>query len=95
VLWCCATALALKRLLRDDSPRLSAVRSRAPLERVLLLLTDEPGDAPQLKSAITEAWQAVGRRMGQTLRIVQLQHESGAELDGLFRVAAKSAAQAA
>jgi hypothetical protein len=87
--------------LREYTPNRAGTRyelqellRRAPLERVLLL-TDELGDAPQVKSAITEAWQAVGRRMGQTLRIVQLQHESGAELDGLFRVAAKSAAQAA
>ena len=60
---------------------------RAPLERVLFL-TDEAGDAPQLRAAIVEAWRAVGRRSGQTVRIVQLHDESDAELDGLFRIAA-------
>jgi hypothetical protein len=62
---------------------------RAPLERVLFL-SDEAGNAPQLRGIIEEAWQAVGRRSGQTVRIVQLQSESDAELDGLFRVAAQA-----
>jgi hypothetical protein len=62
---------------------------RAPLERVLFL-TDEAGDAPQLRAAITDAWQAVGRRADQTVRIVQLKSESDAELDGLFRLAARA-----
>ena len=61
----------------------------APLERVLFL-SDEAGDAPQLRGIIDEAWQAVGRRSGQTVRIVQLQGETDAELDGLFRMAAQA-----
>ena len=61
----------------------------APLERVLFL-SDEAGDAPQLRGIIEEAWQAVGRRSGQTVRIVQLQGETDAELDGLFRMAAQA-----
>jgi hypothetical protein len=62
---------------------------RVPLERVLLL-TDEAGDAPQLRAAIAEAWQAVGRKACQTVRIVQLREESDAELDGLFRAVAQA-----
>ena len=61
----------------------------APLERVIFL-SDEAGDAPRLRGIIEEAWQAVGRRSGQTVRIVQLQGESDAELEGLFRVAAQA-----
>ncbi len=66
---------------------------RVPLERVLLL-TDEAGDAPQLRAAIGEAWQAVGRKAGQTVRIVQLREESDAELDGLFRAVAQAESSA-
>ena len=62
---------------------------RAPLERVLFL-TDEAGDAPQLRAAISDAWQAVGRRADQTVQIVQLKSESDAALDGLFRLAARA-----
>lgn len=62
---------------------------RAPLGRVLFL-SDEAGDAPQLRGIINEAWQAVGRRSGQTVRIVQLKSESDAELEGLFRVTAQA-----
>jgi len=69
---------------------LQQLLSRAPLERVLFL-TDEAGDAPQLRAAIDDAWQAVGRRAGQSVNIVQLRSESDAELDGLFRLAAGSA----
>ena len=61
----------------------------APLERVLFL-SDEAGDAPRLRGIIEEAWRAVGRRSGQTVRIVQLQGESDAELEGLFRLAAQA-----
>ena len=61
----------------------------APLERVIFL-SDEGGDAPRLRGILQEAWQAVGRRSGQTARIVQLQRESDAELEGLFRVAAQA-----
>ena len=57
---------------------------RVPLQRVLLV-TDEAGDAPQLRAAIAEAWQTVGLKADQTVRIVQLHRESDAELDGLFR----------
>jgi hypothetical protein len=60
---------------------------RAPLERVIFL-SDEAGDAPQLRSIIEEAWQVVGRRSGQTVSIVQLRSESDAELEGVFRMAA-------
>jgi hypothetical protein len=59
------------------------------LERVLFL-SDEGGDAPRLRGIIEEAWRAVGRRSGQTVRIVQLQGESDAELEGLFRVTAQA-----
>jgi hypothetical protein len=61
----------------------------APLERVLFL-SDEAGDAPRLRGIIEEAWQDVGRRSGQTVHIVQLQGESDAELEGLFRFAAQA-----
>jgi hypothetical protein len=61
----------------------------APLERVLFL-SDEAGDAPRLRGIIDEAWQDVGRRSGQTVHIVQLQGESDAELEGLFRFAAQA-----
>ena len=69
---------------------LQQLLSRAPLERVLFL-TDEAGDAPQLRAAIADAWQSVGRRVDQSVNIVQLRNESDAELDGLFRVTAASA----
>jgi len=56
----------------------------------VLFLSDEAGDAPRLRGIIEEAWRAVGRRSGQTVRIVQLQGESDAELEGLFRVTAQA-----
>jgi len=68
---------------------LQQLLSRAPLERVLVL-TDEAGDAPQLRAAIADAWRSVGRRTGQSVNIVQLRSESDAELDGLFRITAAS-----
>jgi hypothetical protein len=82
--------------LREYNPSRAGTRyelqellRRAPLERVLFL-TDEPGDAPQVRAAITEAWDVVGTRAERTAVIVQLKDESDAELDGLFRMAARA-----
>jgi hypothetical protein len=64
---------------------------RAPLERVLML-TDEPSNAPKLRAAIEADWREVGHAAPQPLRLMCVATGSRAEIDGLFCAAVQAAA---